>query len=189
MNPATILASVPQSPFAHGIKTPAAQKAMASFWRFCGCNTPGCYKIKCWHCRRIFYAKSPFARYCRYRCTNDAFIIRRRKYRAIRTIKRCGHCRKKLTAKRSDALYCGDRCRQREHRAPGTSSATVIRDKQGPGASATTFKRDSGAKSCTTKSHDRIGQRINALTGKRDKRREGSRQIFRSKDVSTFQNR
>jgi hypothetical protein len=31
------------------------------------------YKLECWHCGREFYAISPLARYCGYRCRNDAF--------------------------------------------------------------------------------------------------------------------
>ena len=31
------------------------------------------YKLECWHCGRGFYAISPLARYCAYKCRDDAF--------------------------------------------------------------------------------------------------------------------
>lgn len=70
----------------------------------------------CWHCQQPFYAKHPLARYCSYRCTNDAFIARRRESRARAREKVCRTCQSGFIAKRADTKYCSQKCRQAAYR-------------------------------------------------------------------------
>jgi hypothetical protein len=61
------------------------------------------YKHKCWHCGRVFYAQSNRARFCGYRCTNDAHTKRqlaREKARReqIRRNRICEYCSTKFHA-------------------------------------------------------------------------------------------
>jgi endogenous inhibitor of DNA gyrase (YacG/DUF329 family) len=79
-------------------------------------GTYASYKIKCWVCGKEFYSYSPHARYCSYRCKNDANI----RYRAFRCLiareKICAYCNKRFTAKRKDAKYCSKACKQASYR-------------------------------------------------------------------------
>lgn len=84
--------------------------------------------LKCWRCGGRFDALHPLARYCSYRCTNDAYIDRRRERRKQARVKTCGECATPFTAPRSDAKFCSPKCRQaayRERRVTGAGSCQL----------------------------------------------------------------
>lgn len=74
------------------------------------------YKLTCQHCDYVFYAKRPDAKWCSYRCRNDAYIIQRKERREQQRFKTCVVCKIEFKAKRKDAKYCSPACRQKEHR-------------------------------------------------------------------------
>ncbi len=63
-------------------------------------------KLTCKHCGEVFYAHKYRARYCSYRCANDAFIARRKMRREKAREKVCAYCKQPFKAKRKDAKYC-----------------------------------------------------------------------------------
>jgi hypothetical protein len=71
---------------------------------------PRCnHKHKCWHCGREFYSTSSKSRYCCYRCTNDAYIKRRKERKEkIRRHRICLYCNKEFSAKRAHTKYCSE---------------------------------------------------------------------------------
>lgn len=90
-----------------------------------GYYRPGCYQVNCFLCGKVFYARRPEARYCSYRCTNDANIARRRDRRKQARNKYCAYCKKAFTAKRRDAKYCSPACRQASYRQYVTNTGSV----------------------------------------------------------------
>lgn len=78
---------------------------------------PGCWKLKCVFCGESFLAKTPRAKYCSYRCTNDYYIAWRKNRDAARRKKICGHCGDEFTGGRRDAKFCSSACRQANYRA------------------------------------------------------------------------
>ena len=76
----------------------------------------GCYKIACVVCGDAFYAEMPTARYCSYRCRNDASIERQKARRHAKLQKRCPVCDKDFVGTRRDAVFCSGACRQKNHR-------------------------------------------------------------------------
>lgn len=93
-------------------------------WHSC----PGsrCYKISCRHCGKEFFAQRPDARYCSYRCTNDAYIQRRRARRAASRQKKCATCGTGFVAQRKDAKYCNNACKQKAYRKSVTGKGSRI---------------------------------------------------------------
>jgi hypothetical protein len=71
-------------------------------------DDPGMYyKLKCWHCGRVFYATYPLARYCTYRCTNVAYSKRRKERKQeIRSNRVCLFCGKTFKSTRTHTKYC-----------------------------------------------------------------------------------
>lgn len=71
-------------------------------------HTPyGVFKLRCQHCGDIFYtATYSRVKYCSYRCRNDAWIQRRKRYREIARIRTCQYCKKQFKARRKDAKFC-----------------------------------------------------------------------------------
>lgn len=76
----------------------------------------GCYKIACVVCGTEFYAEMPTARYCSYRCRNDASIERQKARRLAKRQRTCPACGKAFVGTRSDAVFCSGACRQKNHR-------------------------------------------------------------------------
>ncbi len=74
------------------------------------------YTRPCDHCGRRFNTFEWKRRYCSYRCTNDAYIERRRARRLRARLKRCSVCARDFTATRSDGIYCSSTCRQKAYR-------------------------------------------------------------------------
>ena len=74
------------------------------------------YKITCWKCGEEFYCKNRIARYCSYRCVNDAQIARRKERKRLERQKVCRVCNKAFQAKRKDSLYCSPACKQKYYR-------------------------------------------------------------------------
>ena len=61
----------------------------------------GAYRLECWHCGREFYARYPLARYCTYRCVNDAYQKRRKERKEeIRGNRVRLFCQKKFSVKK-----------------------------------------------------------------------------------------
>lgn len=61
---------------------------------------------QCQHCRAMFLSRNSVRRYCSIRCSNDAYILRRRG-RAKRPPRRlCAYCGKEFQPKRRDAKFC-----------------------------------------------------------------------------------
>jgi len=77
---------------------------------------PGSYKLSCQHCGATFYRWYPLAKWCSYRCRNDAHIQRRRERRRLARMKKCHECGAPFEARRCDAKFCSVACRQRAHR-------------------------------------------------------------------------
>jgi predicted nucleic acid-binding Zn ribbon protein len=75
------------------------------------------YKRICAVCNFVFYPKSPRAKYCSQRCTNDAYLERRRQRKKFDLENHfCKTCGKKFTAQRKDEKYCTDACKQKAYR-------------------------------------------------------------------------
>ena len=72
----------------------------------------GCYKLECQHCKKTFYAMYPYAKWCSYRCRNDAGILRRKEQRKKARHKVCLECKVAFVGTRNDAKYCSHTCRQ-----------------------------------------------------------------------------
>ena len=81
-----------------------------------GGDHEGCYRIVCAVCEKVFYRRMPSAKYCSYRCTNDAYIAWRRKRNNDRRIKTCIVCNKTYNASRKDSIYCSKACKQKRYR-------------------------------------------------------------------------
>jgi hypothetical protein len=90
------------------------QDWLAQEWAERG-DGPCCHRIIC-PCGKIFFSKKSLAVYCSYRCRNDAYIARRKEWRAEARSKVCTSCDQPFKAKRRDAKYCSDACRQRGFR-------------------------------------------------------------------------
>ena len=75
------------------------------------------HKLRCRHCGGDLYARRADARWCSYRCRNDAYIARRRQWRAAAWEKVCAACGRAFTATRSHARTCSGRCRRALWRA------------------------------------------------------------------------
>lgn len=69
------------------------------------------YRKQCMFCGEVFYAKSPKRKYCSYRCTNDAYITRRRERNKLKRRKVCLFCKTPFTAKSLKARFCSPKCR------------------------------------------------------------------------------
>ncbi|MBG9940590.1 hypothetical protein ABD77_00790 [Brevibacillus formosus] len=91
-------------------------------------DLPGsrCYRRNCHHCSVEFFAQRPEARYCSYRCTNDAYIKRRKLRREENREKKCVACGVDFTAKRNDAKYCCGACKQKAYRKNVTALCSPI---------------------------------------------------------------
>lgn len=74
------------------------------------------HKFNCHHCGKEAYAEYPHAKYCSYRCTNDAYIKRRKERRQEARKKNCMMCGRRFEAKRNDAKYCSLACKQSSYR-------------------------------------------------------------------------
>lgn len=101
----------------------------------------GCRKYSCQVCGAAFWASRP-ARYCSYRCTNDAYMKRRKTRQENARYKVCAHCQTPFTAKRSDTKTCSSKCRQAEYRARVTDGSS--------GNIATTGRRNGSRSPRTT---------------------------------------
>jgi hypothetical protein len=74
-----------------------------------GYNNTDVYECKCRQCKCVFYAQYPYAWYCTRRCTNDAYIEKRKKtYEYKGWIGVCEYCNKEYDTWRVDAKYCSD---------------------------------------------------------------------------------
>ena len=94
------------------------QRSLSEEWNKRGRNDIACYRINCHFCRTVFYALHPLAKYCCYRCANDAQIRAQVKRSAeARQGLTCRHCGKTFDARRGGAKYCGGACRQAAYRA------------------------------------------------------------------------
>ena len=78
------------------------------------------YRLECTECSTTFYARLPSAKYCSYRCQNDARIERSRikleKERSAKGPLTCENCSNTFDDTRVDARYCGSSCRQSAYR-------------------------------------------------------------------------
>jgi hypothetical protein len=74
------------------------------------------YKLECVFCGNEFYCCNFIARYCSYRCTNDAYIARRKERKSKERQKICPVCNEQYQAKRKDSIYCSPACRQKQYR-------------------------------------------------------------------------
>ena len=74
------------------------------------------FKITCSYCGSDFYASNRMQKYCCYRCTNDAYIKRRKERKALEKQKVCVMCGKDFEAKKKDAVYCSNACKQKAYR-------------------------------------------------------------------------
>lgn len=84
---------------------PHVKECIEHYGACSGC-CPTCYKLKCVVCGQEFWAKRPDRKYCCYRCTNDAAIIRRRNWRKKQRNKICLFCRHPFTAQTRKAKFC-----------------------------------------------------------------------------------
>jgi predicted nucleic acid-binding Zn ribbon protein len=76
----------------------------------------GGHTLVCDVCGRAFRARHPRALYCSARCSNDAYIERRRERRVMARTKSCVVCGETFTATRRDAKTCSPACRQKSYR-------------------------------------------------------------------------
>ena len=74
------------------------------------------YKGICAFCGDACQSSSSNAKYCSDRCRNDAYIKRRKHYKAMEKKKICSICGKQFTAKKKDTMYCSDACKQKAYR-------------------------------------------------------------------------
>jgi len=74
------------------------------------------HKLKCLRCGNTFFAKRNTAKYCCYRCKNDAQIELRRKRNISTRNKRCTQCGNLFAAKRKDTVFCSSACKQKWYR-------------------------------------------------------------------------
>lgn len=74
------------------------------------------YEGKCAFCGDAFKCSSSKAKYCSDRCRNDAYIKRRKHYKAMEKKKICSICGKEFTAKKKDGIYCSNACKQKAYR-------------------------------------------------------------------------
>lgn len=74
------------------------------------------YVLQCHRCGEDFRAIYPTGKWCSYRCSNDAYIDRRREWRREARILNCGQCGVRFNAKRRDASFCSPACKQRAYR-------------------------------------------------------------------------
>ena len=93
---------------------------------------------RCVVCGKAFDSFRPdLARYCSYRCSNDAYIAWRREQRRSRRRKTCCRCGLPFEAKRVDAKHCSGACRQASYRQHvtdagcGRFAATLNRNDSG----------------------------------------------------------
>lgn len=70
------------------------QDALENWWNEYGKDSSGCHKIICDFCGKVFYARSSKAKYCSYRCTNDAYIARQKQRKELEREKICPVCGK-----------------------------------------------------------------------------------------------
>lgn len=70
----------------------------------------------CGQCGKVVHRGVSNARWCSYRCSNDAYIRRRAGWRRRARAKVCLRCGKPFVATRRDALYCRRACRQGAYR-------------------------------------------------------------------------
>ena len=75
------------------------------------------HKGICAFCGDSFESSSNKAKYCSARCRNDAYIKRRKEYKAMEKEKICVVCEKGFTAKKKDGMYCSDACKQKAYRS------------------------------------------------------------------------
>lgn len=67
----------------------------------------------CAVCGRVVTGRK---KYCSQRCTNDAYMERRRQRHKEKLSKRCAVCGSPFTASRADAMYCSQACKQSAYR-------------------------------------------------------------------------
>ncbi len=94
---------------------------------------------RCVVCGKMFDSFRPdVAKYCSYRCTNDAYIAWRKEHRRSLRRKTCCHCRRLFEARRADAKYCSAACRQGGYRqrvtAPGCGKIAATGNRNDTGA-------------------------------------------------------
>lgn len=79
------------------------QDTLENWWNEYGKDSSSCYKIICAFCGKVFYARTPKAKYCSYRCTNDAYITKRKQRKKLEREKICPVCGKPFQAKKKTA--------------------------------------------------------------------------------------
>ncbi len=80
-------------------------------------NTYFQWLTECIRCKKLFRAGSPLAKYCTYRCCNDASIERQKYHRSLNMKKTCKTCNNDFTAKRKDGVFCSSSCKQKNWRS------------------------------------------------------------------------
>ena len=109
------------------------QEQLARRYKDSSWNRPGIGS--CWHCGGEFYNLYCSARYCSYRCKNDAQIARKRERRiAAREPRPCNSCGETFIPRRKDALYCSNACRQRAYRGRNVTDTGLSRRRDKPKA-------------------------------------------------------
>ncbi len=76
----------------------------------------------CMVCGDEFLARTMRAEYCSGRCSNDAYLARRRLYKQQMRDKVCLVCGDQFTAKRSDNRFCSAKCKQLDYRRRVTAN-------------------------------------------------------------------
>jgi hypothetical protein len=67
------------------------------------------HKLECRHCKHIFYARYPLARYCTDDCKIEAFKkVRKEKKEKIRRHRICLYCSKEFSSTRTHTKYCSE---------------------------------------------------------------------------------
>lgn len=69
----------------------------------------------CPHCGTT-YTSPQIAKWCSYRCCNDASILRQKHRRRLARQKKCSQCGVDFEANRADQLFCTSLCRIRHFR-------------------------------------------------------------------------
>ena len=92
----------PQLKHIENTANPEEHDSDLKFWGYEYLN----YKKRCDFCGETFYSKSSRRKYCSYRCTLDAYTVRRRQYRKAKRNKVCLFCKAPFVAKSRKAQFC-----------------------------------------------------------------------------------
>lgn len=86
-------------------------------------------KASCAYCGDTFYTMNIRQKYCSWRCSNDAYMERRRLRKHAECEKVCPVCGKPFIGKTKATVYCSAACKQKQYRQNKSATSNLKEQK------------------------------------------------------------